>query len=286
MANYSDLTRREQVLARLKAADGGWVDGSELATEEIGGSEGLRRLRELADEGHNIRKRRHPDAQRDIWQYKLVPQSLSLEADAREVLAEISRQVAEKAPAVYDVVKASEGEGGWRKPAPQSPWPADHQQAPISSAVRRKEDGTYEYVPPQRPLQEAEQLTALEEPDQPEGTKFESLPKHVDWGSVAVCPRCKSKTTRGRDPKPVDLSALTPKERRARERKAKDAPRLVDEDGVKLFKDPTAKPTQPCRRCNGYGIVPNVGPIPFTPPAPPDEKKVVEAPTTEAFPDG
>jgi len=152
--------------------------------------------------------------------------------------------------------------------------------------VRRKEDGTYEYVPPQRPIEEPEQLTALEEPDQPEGTKFESLPKHVDWGSVAVCPRCKSKTTRGRDPKPVDMSALTMKQRRDRERKAKDAPRLVDEDGVKLFKDPFAKPTQPCRRCNGYGIVPNVGPIPFTPPAPPEEKKVVEAPTTEAFPGG
>ena len=31
MANYSDLTRREQVLARLQAAKGDWVDGPDLA---------------------------------------------------------------------------------------------------------------------------------------------------------------------------------------------------------------------------------------------------------------
>jgi len=71
MANHSDLTRQEQILARLRAAQGAWVDGTELATEAVGGSEGLRRLRELGAT-HTIDRRRHPDPSRDIWQYRLV----------------------------------------------------------------------------------------------------------------------------------------------------------------------------------------------------------------------
>lgn len=284
MANYSEQTRKEQVLARLRVADGLWVDGPEIANEAVGGSEGLRRLRELADEGHDIRKRKHPDPTRDIWQYRLVPRSALAASDA-ESLAEINRQVAEKAPAIYDVVRASEGEGGWQKPK-SSPWPADHTQTPIREAVRRKEDGTYEYVPPQRPLEEPEQLTALEEPPQPPPQKFDSLPRKLDWGSVAVCPRCRQKTTRGKPRKEVDLTALTPKQRRDRERKKNDPNALIDEDDVLLFKDPTATPTQPCRRCNGYGVVPNVGPIPFTPPTGPGVAEPgKDAPTEEAFPD-
>lgn len=38
------------MLARLRR--GGWVNGVEMATEECGGSEGLRRLRELREERH------------------------------------------------------------------------------------------------------------------------------------------------------------------------------------------------------------------------------------------
>jgi hypothetical protein len=72
MANRSSMTRAEQVLARLRDADGEWVDGPELANERVGGSEGLKRLRELRDEGHPIETRKHPDPDRDIWQYRLV----------------------------------------------------------------------------------------------------------------------------------------------------------------------------------------------------------------------
>lgn len=39
-------TRTEQVITRLRRAWPEWVDGVDLATEECGGSEGLRRLRE------------------------------------------------------------------------------------------------------------------------------------------------------------------------------------------------------------------------------------------------
>lgn len=67
------MTRRQEVLARLMANFGEWVDGTQLATANIGGSEGLRRLRELAfDMGCEIDRRPHPDPCRDCWQYRLV----------------------------------------------------------------------------------------------------------------------------------------------------------------------------------------------------------------------
>jgi hypothetical protein len=69
MANASEKGRKQQVLDRLR--EGGWVNGPELANERVGGSEGLRRLRELREDGYVIHERRHPDPARDIWQYRL-----------------------------------------------------------------------------------------------------------------------------------------------------------------------------------------------------------------------
>jgi len=70
MPNLSERTRKQQILDALIQARGNWVDGSKLATEEVGGSEGLRRLRELRASGYKIEERRHPDPRRDIWQYR------------------------------------------------------------------------------------------------------------------------------------------------------------------------------------------------------------------------
>jgi hypothetical protein len=67
------LTRRQEVLSVLMASMGEWIDGTMLATAQVGGSEGLRRLRELAfDMGCEIDRRPHPDPARDCWQYRLV----------------------------------------------------------------------------------------------------------------------------------------------------------------------------------------------------------------------
>jgi hypothetical protein len=66
------VTRKQQVLEELLRAEGGWVNGTDLANEAVGGSEGLKRLRELRAEGHEIDERRHPDPERTIWQYRLV----------------------------------------------------------------------------------------------------------------------------------------------------------------------------------------------------------------------
>jgi hypothetical protein len=67
------MTRKDEVLAYLTDHIGQWVDGSDLANEKVGGSEGLRRLRELQEEGHRVSTRKHPDQSRDVWQYMLGP---------------------------------------------------------------------------------------------------------------------------------------------------------------------------------------------------------------------
>lgn len=72
MANLSDLSRKEQILRFLLKNKNEWVDGTRLTTAEVGGSEGLRRLRELRSDGYLIEQRRHPDPGRDIWQYRLI----------------------------------------------------------------------------------------------------------------------------------------------------------------------------------------------------------------------
>lgn len=80
-------TRKELVLAaltqakthghinvggRLVATADGWVDHP-LLLGTIGGTEGLRRLRELREDGHTIEMRKHPDPARDgTNQYRLV----------------------------------------------------------------------------------------------------------------------------------------------------------------------------------------------------------------------
>jgi hypothetical protein len=69
-------TRKQEVLDRLAAARGDWVNGSELATAEVGGSEGLKRLRELRAEGYAIEKRSHPDPDREVYQYRLTTRFL------------------------------------------------------------------------------------------------------------------------------------------------------------------------------------------------------------------
>ena len=127
-------------------------------------------------------------------------------------------------------------------------------------------DGTFEYVPPQQPF--IGQLEMPPPPEQPQGAKFSSLPKQLRWGDVAVCPRCKTKTTRGRKTQPKD-PGLVPDHIRQRKSKNKDSsgPALQDLDGVLLYRDPHSRKPKPCERCNGYGVIPNQGQIPLTPPS-------------------
>jgi len=65
-------TKVRRVLRYLRARPNVWVDGTELTTPEVGGSEGLRRLREAeARFPIVIEKRPHPGGGTS-WQYRLV----------------------------------------------------------------------------------------------------------------------------------------------------------------------------------------------------------------------
>lgn len=61
-------TRRDRVLSLLQR--GGWFSGPEIANERVGGSEGLRRLRELRADGWEIDER--PVKGSNVHQYRLV----------------------------------------------------------------------------------------------------------------------------------------------------------------------------------------------------------------------
>lgn len=66
-------TRKAMVLAYLLARPGEWVRGAELANQEVGGSEGLRRARELrTTHGYNVERKPDPESQTS-WLYRLSP---------------------------------------------------------------------------------------------------------------------------------------------------------------------------------------------------------------------
>jgi hypothetical protein len=90
MTNLSDDTRKQQILTYLTLRKDEWVDGPEIANERIGGSEGLRRLRELRADGYIIQQRRHPEPERAVWQYRLTdPAERPLKPDADSWVAQV-----------------------------------------------------------------------------------------------------------------------------------------------------------------------------------------------------
>jgi hypothetical protein len=82
---HSPMTRKTLVLEYLRVRKGQWVDGPELANERVGGSEGLKRLRELRQEGHSIEMRRHPDPRRAVHQYRLTAGATSTATSRSEL---------------------------------------------------------------------------------------------------------------------------------------------------------------------------------------------------------
>jgi hypothetical protein len=61
--------RKAQVLKVLQNAEGEWVGGPALCNQAVGGSEGLRRLRELRELGYVIHKKKLP--KQNYYSYKL-----------------------------------------------------------------------------------------------------------------------------------------------------------------------------------------------------------------------
>jgi hypothetical protein len=68
------LSNAERVFRLLnrRGPDGDtyWVAGYRLLSPSVGGSEGLRRLRELRAEGYEIRKKRKPGSA--VYHYKMI----------------------------------------------------------------------------------------------------------------------------------------------------------------------------------------------------------------------
>lgn len=62
------MTRKQRVYDALKSRK--WTPGYELTHPSVGGTEGLRRLRELREEGFDIKKR--PMAGSAAYEYRLV----------------------------------------------------------------------------------------------------------------------------------------------------------------------------------------------------------------------
>lgn len=180
------MTRKEEVLRYLRQHVNEWVNGPEIANAEVGGSEGLKRLRELRDDGHAIIARRHPNPNRDVWQYML--------------------------------------RGPKAMPKPE---PVPIQTSASTRLKYNPDSGKYDVVARERP--ELPQPNALED-QEPDGYRFITKPEVIEFGSTLHCPRCHAKT------------------------------KTVDD----LYQDPDRRPKEnkPCRRCNGFGIVPNQGPIP------------------------
>ena len=63
--------RKREVYQALVNAKGGWVGGPALANVACGGSEGLRRLRELREMGYEIEKKKI-DPKHNYYSYRLV----------------------------------------------------------------------------------------------------------------------------------------------------------------------------------------------------------------------
>lgn len=64
-------TREAEVLACLRRAKGAWVPGHMLCTAEVGGSEGLRRIRSLREKGWPIENQEPPNGE-GTDEYRLI----------------------------------------------------------------------------------------------------------------------------------------------------------------------------------------------------------------------
>ena len=71
LAEIRALTKRERAVFNI-LLDGQWHPGHELTQPHTGGSEGLRRLRELRAKGHTIEMKKDPRVGVTTRYYRLV----------------------------------------------------------------------------------------------------------------------------------------------------------------------------------------------------------------------
>lgn len=261
MANKSDLTRKELVLRYLQGHPD-WVDGPDLANERVGGSEGLKRVRELRAEGHRIITRPHPDRSRDVFQYKLIkPESIAPVIQERLDQMLYDHHDAPKPLAkVTEVIEHPDGS------AEIIAQPITPGMAGRSMPMRRTDDGLFELTKEvcvecggmydddlehrttdTRHLRwmEAQQANGQQTigvPEQPPPYRFTRMPEKIEMGKVLTCPRCGGKRRMGRT---------------YYSRKKGEVITTAAEDFTRDPFKPTIKgEANPCIRCGGFGIVP------------------------------
>lgn len=274
MANLSNETRKDQVL-RFLAQHSDWIDGPELANERVGGSEGLKRVRELRAEGHRIITRPHPDRTRDIFQYKLVrPESLAPVVQHRldEMLAE-ARAEGYNDIAVAGIATQVPSGPAQEHPAPAtSPEPPPPMMTPGQAGrdflIRRNEQGEFELTKEvcvecggvydddlEHRTTDARHLRWMEGeqkrsagqltigvPEQPPPYRFTKMPEKIDMGTMAWCTRCEGKR------------------RKKIERYSRKRGEIVVTEAEDFTRDPYHPTTKGepnlCPRCGGLGVIP------------------------------
>lgn len=221
MANRSDLTRRDQVRAYLHARLNQWVDGTDLANEEVGGSEGLKRLRELrteleAEGRYAIEMRPHPSPDRAIFQYRMTevwpvePNGPPPKTDVPMVKPTDSRPSRVGGGIAYDA------ETGQFIALVDSAPPPVEEPPPVAT-------GQTDMGVPEAPLH-----------------RFTKKPEKYGLGLTVPCPRCKNLHRAIKEKDPVTGKA------------SKHGKVIGYED---FTRDPH-KPSRECERCGGFGVVP------------------------------
>lgn len=227
--NLSEQSRKEQVFYYLKARINAWIDGPDLANETVGGSEGLKRLREIRVElrddpnaEHDIEMRGHPDPGRDIHQYRLVDRRGSVYA----------------APAPASPKQVSNGSTSERPPMRQNALDRRGTHVAYDPVTQTYLAVNDEPAPPLEPPPLPGQ-TDMGVPEEL-GYKYEKVPAKLELGRSIPCPMCHGihRAIKEKDP-------LTGKA-------GKGSKVIGYEDQTR---NPN-KPSQTCPRCNGFGLIP------------------------------
>ena len=231
MTNLSNQTRKEQVHAYLKARLNAWVDGPELANEHVGGSEGLKRLRELRAElalkgEWEIEMRGHPEPGRDIYQYRLTAVTLKPYAGPTPAVSHASVEPAQtpERPPVRPNATARRSDTHLAYDPVTQTYMAVYDGPPPIDEDRDPE------VPGQIDL--GVEVAEMH--------KYAEKPKGLELGRSILCPMCHGVH---RAIKEVDPLTGKPAKRG----------RILGYE--ELTRNPK-KPSQTCPRCNGFGLIP------------------------------
>ena len=225
MANYSSETRKEQVFNYLRTRINGWVDGTALANEQVGGSEGLKRLRELRkdlkESRYDIEMRGHPDPNLDIFQYRLVersPEGSQYNAEAPAEPMQVANDPPERTPT----------------PVVKRPGPSEPRQAFKNARGHLVyDDDTKQYLAviegEPEPIVQPNMGVATDD-----GLKYKEMPTRLDFGNSRPCPKCHGLH---------------------RKKKGSDG-RVLNPPQYEMETRNPNKTTEICPRCNGFGLVP------------------------------